>query len=154
MSSYNKVILLGNLTRDPDTRQTSSGTLVCRLSVAVNRSFTATDGTAREEVCFVDVECFGKTAENVSKYFSKGKPILVEGRLRQDTWDDKTTGQKRSKLVIVLERFEFVNSGGGARHSEDRASHNEYDQSAPAARGGNNSARDMRSEMEDDDVPF
>jgi len=151
--SFNKVILLGNLTRDPDTRQTQSGTLVCRLSIAVNRNYTATDGTAREEVCFVDVECFGKTAENVSKYFNKGKPILIEGRLRQDTWDDKTTGQKRSKLVIVLERFEFVGggSGGGTRH-EDRSS--DYDQSTPPARGGNNTARDMRSEMEDDDVPF
>ena len=84
MSSFNKVILMGNLTRDPELRQTQSGTSVCRFSIAVNRSYNSQDGSLRDETCFVEIDCFGKSAENVARYFSKGKPILVEGRLRQD----------------------------------------------------------------------
>lgn len=107
MASFNKVILMGNLTRDPELRQTQSGTSVCRFSIAVNRSYNAQDGSSRDETCFVEIDCFGKSAENIAKFFSKGKPILVEGRLRQDSWEDKQTGQKRTKLMVVLERFEL-----------------------------------------------
>lgn len=82
MASFNKVILMGNLTRDPELRQTQSGTSVCRFSIAVNRSYNAQDGSSRDETCFVEIDCFGKSAENIAKFFSKGKPILVEGRLR------------------------------------------------------------------------
>lgn len=115
MSSFNKVILMGNLTRDPELRQTQNGTSVCRFAIAVNRSFNSQDGSLRDETCFVEIDCFGKSAENIARFFTKGKPILVEGRLRQDTWEDKQTGQKRTKLMVVLERFEFVggrDSGG------------------------------------------
>ena len=86
MSSFNRVILMGNLTRDPEMRQTQNGTSICRFSIAVNRSFSSQDGSQRDETCFVDIDSFGRTAENIAKYFTKGKPILVEGRLRQDSW--------------------------------------------------------------------
>lgn len=147
---------MGNFTRDPELRQTQSGTSVCRFSIAVNRSFSAQDGSLRDETCFIEIDSFGKTAENISKFFSKGKPILVEGRLRQDNWDDKTTGQKRSKLLVVLERFEFV---GSARDSGNygNSGDSDYERGAPQARGGNYSRPAQKappSEMEDDDVPF
>ncbi|MBO7521670.1 MAG: single-stranded DNA-binding protein [Opitutales bacterium] len=155
MASFNKVILMGNLTRDPELRQTQSGTSVCRFSIAVNRSYNAQDGNLREETCFVEVDSFGRTAENIGKYFSKGKPILLEGRLRQDTWDDKDTGKSRSKLVVVLDRFEFVGgardssySGGGDDQPSSGAS---YKRTSPAPRG---KAPERVEELEDDDVPF
>ena len=150
MASFNKVILMGNLTRDPELRQTQSGTSVCRFSIAVNRSYNAQDGSARDETCFVEIDCFGKSAENIAKFFSKGKPILVEGRLRQDSWEDKQTGQKRTKLMVVLERFEFVGSARDSGGSYDA----EY--SAPQPRGGSASQAPQRQqdELEDDDVPF
>lgn len=152
MASYNKVILMGNLTRDPELRQTQSGTSVCRFSIAVNRSYTGQDGTNRDETCFIDVDTFGRSAENIAKYFGKGKPILVEGRLRQDTWDDKETGKPRSKLVVVMERFEFV---GGAREGDSEGGSsggNSYKRNSPAPRG--NSAPEKADDFEDDDVPF
>jgi len=143
---------MGNLTKDPEVRQTQSGTSICRFSVAVNRSYTAQDGSAKDETCFVEVDCFGRTAENVGKYFNKGKPILVEGRLRQDTWDDKATGQKRSKLLVVLERFEFVGSQGGSQGGG--AYEADYEKSVPPARGAQKPDAGRREELEDDDVPF
>ncbi|MBQ6534824.1 MAG: single-stranded DNA-binding protein [Opitutales bacterium] len=159
MASFNKVILMGNLTRDPELRQTQSGTSVCRFSIAVNRSYSSQDGSMRDETCFVEIDCFGKSAENVAKYFSKGRPILVEGRLRQDSWEDKQTGQKRTKLMVVLERFEFVgsrnsdgNSGGGYSGGNSGGGYdNEY---TPQPRGGSRQPRPRNDDMEDDDVPF
>ena len=150
MASFNKVILMGNLTRDPELRQTQSGTSVCRFSIAVNRSYNAQDGSSRDETCFVEIDCFGKSAENIAKFFSKGKPILVEGRLRQDSWEDKQTGQKRTKLMVVLERFEFV---GSAR---DNGGSYDVEYSAPQPRGGASRPVQQRQqdELEDDDVPF
>lgn len=152
MASFNKVILMGNLTRDPELRQTQSGTSVCRFSIAVNRSYNAQDGSSRDETCFVEIDCFGKSAENIAKFFSKGKPILVEGRLRQDSWEDKQTGQKRNKLMVVLERFEFV---GSARDNSNGASY-DVEYSAPQPRGGASRQVQQRQqdELEDDDVPF
>jgi len=108
MAGFNRVILLGNLTRNPELRQTQSGVLAGRLVVAVNRLSVLPDGNTREEVVFVDVDVFGKVAEIIGKHFFKGSPILIEGRLKQENWTDKQTGQSRSKLVVVLERFEFV----------------------------------------------
>ncbi len=152
MSSFNKVILMGNLTRDPELRQTQSGTSVCRFSIAVNRSYNSQDGSLRDETCFVEIDCFGKSAENVAKYFSKGKPILVEGRLRQDTWEDKQTGQKRTKLMVVLERFEFI---GSARDNGGSAGGYDAEYSAPQPRGGvRQQSRPRNEDIEDDDVPF
>lgn len=110
MASFNKVILMGNLTREPELRQTQSGTSVFGGSVAVNESYTAQDGTKRDNTTFVEVSAFGKTAEIIAKYFHKGDPILIEGRLRQESWTDKQSGQARFKLAVIAERFEFVKS--------------------------------------------
>lgn len=157
MASFNKVILMGNLTRDPELRQTQSGTSVCRFSIAVNRSYNAQDGNLREETCFIEVDSFGRTAENIGKYFSKGKPILLEGRLRQDTWDDKETGKSRSKLVVVLDRFEFVGGardssfGGSSDYDSSSSAGGAYKRTSPAPRG---KAPERVDELEDDDVPF
>ncbi len=154
MASYNKVILMGNLTRDPELRQSQSGMAICRFSIAVNRSFTGQDGNLRDEICYIDIDCFGRTAENISKYFSKGKPILVEGRLRQDSWEDKETNKTRTKIVVVLERFEFVggnrdnSSDDGAGASSGGAS---YKRTSPSTRPA---TAERVEDLEDDDVPF
>src|ERR1041385_8611383 len=118
MANFNKVILAGNLTRDPELRYTPKGTAIARFGLAINRTWKSETGETKEEVTFVDVDSFGKQAELIGQYFRKGKPILMEGRLRLDTWDDKQTNQKRSKLGIVLESFQFIDSNrqgdGGA----------------------------------------
>ncbi len=103
MASFNKVILLGNLTRDPELRYTPKGTAVARLGLAVNRSYKTDSGESKEEVTFIDVDAWGKQAELISQYLRKGNPIFIEGRLKLDQWDDKQTGQKKSKLGVVLE---------------------------------------------------
>jgi len=111
MANFNKVILAGNLTRDPELRYTPKGTAVAKLGMAINRSWTTETGEKREEATFVDVDAFGKQAEVISQYLRKGRSLLVEGRLRLETWDDKATGAKRSKLGVVLESFSFLDSG-------------------------------------------
>lgn len=108
MPSFNKVILMGNLTRDPDLRYTPKGTAVARITVAVNRTWRTETGELREEATFVDVDAYSKQAELIAKYFKKGNPILVEGRLRQHSWEDKQTNQKRSVLRVELDSFSFV----------------------------------------------
>ena len=112
MPSFNKVILAGNLTRDPELRYTPKGTAVAKIGLAVNRKWKDESGQQKEEVTFVDVDAFGRQAEVVSQYLKKGRPILIEGRLKYEQWDDKQTGQKRSRLGVVLEAFEFLDSGG------------------------------------------
>lgn len=114
MASFNKVILVGNLTRDPELRSLPSGNSVARISLAVNRRYTGKDGDVKEEVTYVDVDVFGKQAETIAKYCTKGRALLVEGRLRLDQWDDKNTGEKRSRLGVVLENFTFLGSRGDA----------------------------------------
>ena len=136
MASFNKVILVGNLTRDPELRYTPKGTAVAKLGLAVNRKWTSESGEQREEVTFVDIDAFGKQAETISQYLKKGRPILVEGRLRLDTWDDKQTGQKRSKLGVVLDNFQFLDSGN--RSAEGAAP------AAPAAPAASAPARPAR----------
>ena len=111
MASFNKVILAGNLTRDPELRYTPKGTAIAKFGIAINRKWTGEDGQKREEVTFVDVDAFGKQAELIGQYFRKGSPILVEGRLKLDQWDDKQTGQKRSRLGVTLESLSFLDSG-------------------------------------------
>ena len=113
MASFNKVILVGNLTRDPELRYTPKGTAIAKIGVAVNRVWTNEAGEKKEEVTFVDVDVFGRTAENVGQYMRKGRPILIEGRLRLDQWDDKQTGQKSSRLGVVAETVQFLGSPGG-----------------------------------------
>jgi single-strand DNA-binding protein len=113
VASFNKVILMGNLTRDVELRAISSGQQVGKIGLAVNRHFTTASGEKREEVTFVDCEAWGKTAEIMAKYLTKGKPVLIEGRLKYDQWDDKD-GNKRSALRVVIESFQFVGAPGGA----------------------------------------
>jgi single-strand DNA-binding protein len=113
MASFNKVILVGNLTRDPELRYTPKGLAIAKIGIAVNRQWRTETGEQKEEVTFVDVDAFGKQAETLGQYMRKGSPILIEGRLRLDQWDDKQTGQKRSKLGVVVEGFQFL--GGGQR---------------------------------------
>src|SRR5437870_4996318 len=103
----NIVIIKGNLTRDPEMRFTPKGTAVGEFGVAVNRKWRNEAGELQEEVSFFNVAAFGKTAETIAEYFSKGKPIIVTGRLKQESWDDKQTGAKRSAVKIILERFDF-----------------------------------------------
>jgi len=112
MASYNKVILMGNLTRDPELRYTSSNMAVCKAGLAVNRRFKDTQsGEWREEATFVDVTIFGKRGEAFERYHKKGASAFVEGSLRYDTWEDKNTGAKRSKLYVVADNWEFVGAG-------------------------------------------
>jgi len=108
MASLNKVFLLGNLTRDPETRYTPSGAALCNMGLAVNRRFVTSAGQDREETCFVDIEVWGKQAESCQNYLRKGVPVVVEGRLRYDQWDDRETGKKRSKLLVTGERVQFL----------------------------------------------
>ena len=115
MSSFNKVILMGNLTRDPEMRYTTSGTAIANISLAVNRKWYNEARELQEETTFVIVDAFGKQAETIGQYFKKGNPIFLEGRLHQDRWEDKQTGQKRSQLKVVLQNFQFLPSGGQSR---------------------------------------
>jgi single-strand DNA-binding protein len=111
--AYNKVILLGNLTRDPETRTAGAGQ-VTSFSIAVNDTWVSKDGERQERTNFIECEAWGPRGETIAKYFSKGRQILVEGSLRQDTWDDKETGKKRSSLRVQVSTFSFVNDGKGA----------------------------------------
>ena len=127
MPSYNKVLLMGNLTRDVELKYTPSNQAVANIGLAVNRRFKSKEGEMKEEVAFVDCEAWGFTAENLAKFFSKGRPIFIEGRLKLDQWQDKD-GSNRSKLKVVVEGFEFVDSksgggegsGGGARSAPSK----------------------------------
>ena len=116
MASFNKVILMGYLTRDPEMRYTPSGAAICNIGLATNRRYTTAQGEQREESCFIDIEVWGKQAESCKTYLRKGSQALIEGRLRFDQWDDKDTGKKRSKLMVTAERVQFIGSrpeGGG-----------------------------------------
>ncbi len=110
MSSYNRVTLVGNLTRDPELKRTKSGAAVLELGLALNRNWTNEQGQKQEEVTYVDVTVWGKTAENAAQYLSKGRSVLVEGRLQLDTWVDSQSGQNRSKLRVVAESLQFMGS--------------------------------------------
>src|SRR5471032_1395936 len=125
MPNLNKVMLMGNLTRDPEIKYTPKGTAIANFGIAVNRVFTPEGGEKREEVTFIDLEAFGRTAEIIGEYFKKGRPIFIEGRLKLDQWDDKTSGKKMSKLRVVVESFEFLGSregGGGGEGGGSAAS--------------------------------
>lgn len=144
--NYNRVTLAGNLTRDPELKYLPNGTAVCRIGLAINREWKDQSGEKKSEVVFVDVDFFGKTAENVSKYFKKGRPIFIEGRLKLDTWTDKQTNQPRSKLGVIAESFQFVDSKS-SQASEPPASR-PTQQALPA------SAPTAENKPEEDDVPF
>jgi single-strand DNA-binding protein len=152
MASYNKVILVGNLTRDPELRYTPKGTAIAKLGLAVNRVWKNEAGESKEEVTFVDIDAFGKQAETIGQYLKKGRPLLVEGRLRLDQWDDKQTGQKRSRLGVVLESFQFLDSGGNRGEAGGEAPRRA---AAPAAAASAPPAAEPEAAApEEDDVPF
>ena len=125
MASFNKVILLGNLTRDPEVRYTPKGSAVCDLGIAVNRQYTLDSGEKREEVTFVDVVLWSRLAEIAGEYLKKGRPVFIEGRLQLDTWDDKQSGQKRSKLRVIGETMQLLGGrppgAGGGEGGESRS---------------------------------
>lgn len=157
MASFNRVILAGNLTRDPELRYMPKGTAVAKIGLAVNRSWKTETGETREEVTFVDVEAFGRQAEVISQYMKKGRPLLVEGRLKLDQWEDKTTHQKQSKLKVVLESFTFLDSGRNADASGGASEPRIQRSTTPAAAAANPVASSPESEgpgPEEDDVPF
>lgn len=154
MASFNKVILMGNLTRDPELRYTPKGTAIAKLGLAVNRVWTNEAGEKKEEVTFVDVDAFGRQAETLGQFMKKGRPILIEGRLKLDQWDDKQTGQKRSRLGITLESFTFVDGGNRTGAAEGGAP--EPARTRPAAAAAAPAAEPLHGDgpPESDDVPF
>jgi single-strand DNA-binding protein len=125
--NYNKTQVGGRLTRDPEVKRTNAGTAVAEISIAVNRKWRDPSGNVKEEVDFIDVTLWGKTAELAEKYLSKGRSVFIDGRLQLETWDDKTTGQKRTKLKVVGEAMQFINDGKGSAAPAQVAS-----ESAPA----------------------
>ena len=155
MASFNKVILLGNLTRDPEIRYTPKGSAVCDLGLAVNRQYSLDNGEKREEVTYVDVVLWARLAEIAGEYLKKGRPVFIEGRLQLDTWDDKQSGQKRSKLRVVGETMQLLGSrpasGGDA---EEGVSSGNAGRSASGSRTVAPPPKSPASEPDDDDIPF
>ncbi|PYI91265.1 MAG: single-stranded DNA-binding protein [Verrucomicrobia bacterium] len=149
MASFNKVILLGNLTRDPEVRYTPKGSAVADLGIAVNRQYTLENGEKREEVTFVDVTFWGRTAEVAGEYLKKGRPVFIEGRLQLDTWDDKQSGQKRSRLKVIGETMQMLGSRGGAGDTGD-----EGDRPTRSAKPAAPPKPPGPSEPDDDEIPF
>lgn len=139
MANYNKILLLGNLTRDPQLSYTPNQTAVVDFGLATNRRWTAQDGNQREETCFIDCRAFGRQAENINKYLSKGRLVFIEGRLTFDTWTAQD-GSKRSRHRVTVENLQFM-PGAGSTNSEQQPQH-----SAPADSNLN--------KQTDDDIPF
>jgi len=134
MAHLNKVLLLGNLTREPDLRATPKGVSVAQFGLAVNRNYKTDDGESREETTFIDLEAWGRQAELISRYLGKGSTCLVEGRLRLDAWEDKATGQKRSRLRVVAENVQFLDRPAADSEAAAGATSARHS-SSPSARG-------------------
>jgi single-strand DNA-binding protein len=156
MANLNKVMLIGNLTRDPELRVTPKGTAICTFSLAVNRKFRDESGADREEVTYVDIEAWGKAGENISKYCTKGRPLFVEGRLRLDQWEDKNTKEKRSRMKVVCENFQFL--GGGRSEGNGPGAADSEGRSIPPMPRNSGASRPATppapQESLDEDVPF
>jgi single-strand DNA-binding protein len=155
MANLNRVLLIGNLTRDPELRYTPKGTPVTEIGLAVNRIFSGEDGEKKEETTFVDVTLWARQAEIAGQYLKKGRPVFIEGRLQLDTWDDKQTGQKRSRLRVVAENLQLLGSRQDSEGSSSPSS------SGPPRRNPTTSAppprqepRDPDLDAEPDDIPF
>lgn len=146
MADLNKVFLIGNLTRDPETRYLANGTAVVSFGLAMNRTYTAQSGEKKEEVCFVRIVVFGKQAEACGQYLNKGKPVFVEGRLQYRSWE--TEGQKRNALDVVAERVQFL----GARGSNEGGS--AQAKVEPAQEAIPQEAVETGSQQQQDDLPF
>lgn len=167
MANLNKVMLIGNLTRDPEIKYTPKGTAIADIGLAVNRNYTTESGEKREETTFVDVTLWGRVAEIVGEYCKKGRPLFVEGRLQLDTWDDKQTGQKRSKLKVVGDNIQLLGGreggaggaggesggGGGGEYSEGRPPQSRP-ASRPAAPPQKRPPADPDLDAPEDDIPF
>ncbi len=159
MANLNKVMLIGNLTRDPELRVTPKGTAICQFGLAVSRQFKDESGQNREETTFVDVEAWGRQGETISKYCTKGRPLFVEGRLKLDQWEDKASGQKRSKLKVVLENFQFLGGGrgeGGQAGGSDEGGDQTpaFERNTPPPRSASRTTPPPAAESIDDDIPF
>jgi single-strand DNA-binding protein len=153
MANLNRVLLIGNLTRDPEIRYTPKGTAVAEIGVAVNRVFSGEDGEKREEVTFVDVTLWSRLAEIAEQYLKKGRSVFIEGRLQLDSWDDKQTGQKRSRLRVVGENLQMLGTRGeGESGGTGGAPAARRSGPAPAPRP--NPPRDPDLDTEPDDIPF
>jgi single-strand DNA-binding protein len=138
MASYNKVLLMGNLTRDPQLKYLPSQTAVVDFGLACNRKYKTQSGEQKEEVTFVDCSAFGRTAEVINEYFKKGKPIFIEGRLRYEQWEDKQGGGKRSRLSVHIDNFQFIGGregGGGGGGAPEAGGEGSYGDEAPTQRG-------------------
>lgn len=148
MASFNKVMLMGNLTRDIELRHTSGNMAVANIGLAVNRRFKTQSGEQRDETTFVDCEAWGRTAEVMAQYLSKGRPVFIEGRLKLDSWQDQQ-GQNRSKLRVVVENFQFIDAGGAGGPGGGGGGgggSRQYSQGA--------SQNDDLPPITDDDIPF
>ncbi len=162
MANLNKVMLIGNLTRDPELRHTPKGTAVSEISMAINRVWNNDQGQKQEETTFVEVTLWGRQAELAQQYLTKGRPVYIEGRLNLDTWDDKETGKKRSKLRVIGENMQFLSSGtgagggggGGSAERSSQASSSSQRQSSPQGSPQGASAAPTDDYPEDDDIPF
>jgi single-strand DNA-binding protein len=160
MANLNKVMLIGNLTRDPELRHTPKGTAVSEISMAINRVWNNDQGQKQEETTFVEVTLWGRQAELAQQYLVKGRPVYIEGRLQLDSWDDKETGKKRSKLRVIGENMQFLSSGTGAGGNSGGGNFSERPQqssSSPQQRSGppqGASAAPADEFQEEDDIPF
>ena len=152
MANLNKVFLIGNLTRDIETRYTQGGTAIAKFGLAVNRKYTAQNGELKEETCFVDLTAFGKQAETLAKFVGKGSPLFVEGRLQFSTWEDKDGGGKRSKLDVVVEGFQFLGAPGQGRGRGGAGE--EGGGAPPPARRGGAQAQGGGEQVDYGEVPF
>lgn len=154
MASFNKVILMGNLTRDPELRYTPNNVAICKIGLAVNRRFKdGQTGEWKEEPTFVDVTIFGARGEAFQRFHTKGKPAFIEGSLRLDTWEDKNGGGKRSKLYVVADNWEFVGSGGGPGRGDSGGVQGSQGSSADS--GAETGAPEREPELQQvDDTPF
>lgn len=159
MANLNKVMLIGNLTRDPELKYTPKGMAIAQLGLAVNRVWSNEAGEKQEEVTFIDVEMFGRKAEVAAEYLKKGRPVFIEGRLKLDSWDDKASGQKRSKLKVVGESLEFLGSreGGGGGGGESGGGEGRPQRPAagrPTAPPPKRPPADPDLDAPEDDIPF
>src|SRR6201997_5010031 len=150
MANLNRVLLIGNLTRDPEVRYTPKGTAVTEIGLAVNRVYSSDDGEKKEETTFVDVTLWARQAEIAGQYLKKGRPVFIEGRLQLDTWDDKQTGQKRSKLRVVGENLQLLGNRQDAEGASSAPS--SFQASAPPRRPPNTSTPPARPEPRDPDL--
>ena len=164
MANLNKVMVIGNLTRDPEIKYTPKGSAIADVALAINRSYTTDSGEKRDETTYVDIVLYGRLAEIAGEYLKKGRPVYIEGRLKLDTWDDKQTGQKRSKMRVVGEALQLLGSrdggresasnGGGDYEDADRGARRPPPRAEASRPSQNRPPADPDLDVEHDDIPF